>query len=326
MTKADYLKRIYKAYLTKEKSQLTFWHDKAEFNEKMRVGVLGQYYMKFHQKADYTAHLDSNGVPLLNYHGVVGVQYNPIAIAQYGLGNYNLWCDTGERQRYENLISAANWLVRNLVENRKGVRVWMHDFDFEYFRTLKAPWYSGLAQGQGISLLLRAAQATNDPVYARAAEKAYESITLQLEQGGVTDIDEEGHYWIEEYVLQPTLETTKILNGFLWGLWGAYDFWLTTKREDVHVLFQRFVGTIKANLHRYDTGYWSYYELTPQAIMNIASPFYHGLHVTQLRVMYAMTGDRFFEAYAEKWSRYKNSFLGKNAALFYKVLFKLLYY
>ena len=32
-----------------------------------------------------------NGIPLLNYHGIIGKQYNPIAIAQYGLGNLNFY-------------------------------------------------------------------------------------------------------------------------------------------------------------------------------------------------------------------------------------------
>ncbi len=34
---------------------------------------------------------DASGIPQLDYHGHIGLQYNPIAIAQFGLGNYNLW-------------------------------------------------------------------------------------------------------------------------------------------------------------------------------------------------------------------------------------------
>jgi len=326
MNKIDYLKRIFKAYLTKEKSQLTFWHDKAEVNEKMLVEQLGQYYMKFHQKADYTATLDHDGVPLLNYHGVVGVQYNPIAIAQYGLGNYNLWCDTGNAQRYDKFIRAANWLVHNLVKNHDGIDVWMHNFDFEYYKTLKAPWYSGLAQGQGISLLLRAAKATGDAKYADAAEKAFKSFTLKLESGGVIDIDGSGCYWIEEYVLQPTHEKTKILNGFIWALWGVYDYYIFTKNKDVLRLYEKFVETIMNNLDKYDTGYWSYYELTPQLIKNIASPFYHKLHVVQLLIMYEITGKDMFKEYSVKWEKYSDKKLFKSVALIYKAAFKILYY
>ena len=131
-------------------------------NEKMKTDELGQYYMLFHYKAEYNSYYDANGIPMLNYKGYIGLQYNPIAIAQYGLGNYNLWCDTHKESRFHKFITAADWLVDNLVKNRHGISVWMHHFDFLYREILRAPWYSGLAQGQGISLLLRAHKETND--------------------------------------------------------------------------------------------------------------------------------------------------------------------
>jgi len=55
--------------------------------------------MPFIAKADYPGFYDDKGIPMLDYHGTVGLQYNPIAIAQYGLGNYNLYYRTGEKSR-----------------------------------------------------------------------------------------------------------------------------------------------------------------------------------------------------------------------------------
>ena len=54
----------------------------------------------FYEKANYNGNYDGNGIPMLNYHGHIGLQYNPIAIAQWGLGNYNLWSETNEN-RYQ---------------------------------------------------------------------------------------------------------------------------------------------------------------------------------------------------------------------------------
>ncbi len=85
----NYYRRIFSAYLTPRKSQLTFWHETPEVNPNAGVKELGEYYMPFTRKADYPGDYDSHGIPMLNYHGTVGLQYNPIAIAQYGLGNYN---------------------------------------------------------------------------------------------------------------------------------------------------------------------------------------------------------------------------------------------
>ena len=86
-----YYRRIFSAYLLGGKSHLTFWHETPAENPNADPGELGEYYMLFAEKADYHGAYDSAGVPQLDYHGHIGLQYNPIAIAQYGLGNYNLY-------------------------------------------------------------------------------------------------------------------------------------------------------------------------------------------------------------------------------------------
>src|SRR5262249_4407639 len=152
----NYYHRIFSAYLGSGPSQLTFWHETPEINPNFRPGRLGEYYMTFTDKANYPGPFDQQGVPLLAYGGARGRQYNPIAIGQYGLGTYNLFARTGDPSRKTRFLKMADWLRSKLVPNQAGLGVWMHDFDFEYRDTLRAPWYSGLAQGQGISLLLRA--------------------------------------------------------------------------------------------------------------------------------------------------------------------------
>ena len=128
--------------------------------------------MSFIKKAKYVGHIDSDGIPLLDYQGKIGLQYNPIAIAQWGLGNYNLWWSNKSQINYLNFIKSADWLVKNLEENEYGFKVWMHHFNFEYRDLLEAPWYSGLAQGQGISVLVRAFKETKKEKYSNAATDA----------------------------------------------------------------------------------------------------------------------------------------------------------
>ena len=119
----NYYQRIFAAYLTRNKSQLTFWHGEPRVNEQFEPDQLGQYYMPFLAKADYAGHYDDRGIPMLDYHGAVGLQYNPIAIAQYGLGNYNLFCRMGERERLRKFLAIADWLVENLEQNSGGLWV-----------------------------------------------------------------------------------------------------------------------------------------------------------------------------------------------------------
>ena len=49
-------------------------------NENYTKDKLGPYYMSFHSKANYNGHYDADGIPMLDYYGSIGIQYNPIAI------------------------------------------------------------------------------------------------------------------------------------------------------------------------------------------------------------------------------------------------------
>jgi heparosan-N-sulfate-glucuronate 5-epimerase len=319
----NYYRRISSAYLLPGKSQLTFWHDHPQVNSGASIGQLGQYYMPFIEKAQYVGPHDAEGIPLLDYHGKIGLQYNPIAIAQWGLGNFNLFLRSNDQERRRKSLVAADWLVKRLELNPFGVPVWNHRFDWEYRTPLKAPWYSGLAQGQGISLLVRIAQETGKSEYLDAASRAFISFSKSTDEGGVVFTDERGDLWFEEYIVSPP---THILNGFIWAAWGVYDFFLATKEKPAEELFDRAVGTLSKNLDRYDLGFWSLYEQSGTRLPMVASRFYHQLHVAQLRLMYRLTGEDVFSRYADRWETYARSRAKRTRALCYKSAFKLCYY
>ena len=319
----NYYRRIFSSYLVPGTSQLSFWHDLPQVNPHAPIGELGEYYMPFSEKADYHGPRDSAGIPLLDYHGRIGLQYNPIAIAQWGLGNYNLFRRTGNDERKRKFLVASDWLCARLEQNSCGVWVWNHYFDWEYRTPLKAPWYSGLAQGQGISLLVRAYGETGEPAYLNAVERAFTSFLRATAEGGVTFTDERGDLWFEEYIVVPP---THILNGFVWALWGVYDYFLATKDRSAQHLFAKAVQTLRANLARYDLGFWSLYEQSGTSLPMVASSFYHQLHVVQLRVMHRLTGDELFARYAHRWEAYARSRAKRTRALCYKGAFKLCYY
>jgi heparosan-N-sulfate-glucuronate 5-epimerase len=318
----NYYRRIFSAYLTPANSQLTFWHETPALSD-FSHDNLGPYYMTFAQKADYSGIYDANEIPMLDYLGVIGPQYNPIAIAQYGLGNFNRYLMTAEAHRREKFLKVADWLVANLEVNPGGFRVWNHHFDFEYRTPLRAPWYSGLAQGQGISLLVRAHKDTGESKYLDAAQAAFQCMRAEVDKGGVISTDANGNRWIEEYIVSPP---THILNGFLWALWGVYDLALLTNDPKVWQVWQESLETLKKNLHSYDTGFWSLYEQSGTRMKMMASPFYHRLHIVQLRVMAKLTGNAFFQQYADRWAGYRESTVNRGRALVYKSIFKLCYY
>jgi hypothetical protein len=330
-----YYNRIFSVYLTPDNSQLTFWHDTPEENPGANIDELGEYYMDFCQKAHYSSHLDAGGIPMLDYRGKIGLQYNPIAISQWGLGNYNL-SRKNQSSQDQNLknpefrktcrrkyLAASNWLVSHLEQNSAGVWVWNHYFDWEYRDTLKAPWYSGLAQGQGISLLVRAYAETGNAEYLDSARRAFDSFLKSTAEGGVVFRDEQQRSWVEEYIVFPP---THILNGFIWAAWGIRDYFLTTKDGKAEELFEQVVQTLLANLHKYDFGFWSLYEQSGTRLPMLASPFYHKLHIVQLRVMYRLSGQKLFADFADRWQTYADRWSNRVRALCYKSVFKLCYY
>lgn len=322
-SRLNYYRRVLPAYLLPGKSQLTFWHERPQANPRATASDLGEYYMSFAEKADYAGYHDDSGIPMLDYHGEIGLQHNPIAIAQWGLGNYNLFCLRREEFRKRKFLAASDWLVSHLERNASGVWVWNHHFDWEYRNLLKSPWYSGLAQGQGISLLLRAHQETRNFAYLDCAKRAFESFLHETSEGGVIFTDANGDAWIEEYIVSPP---THILNGFFWAAWGVHDFFLATGSPEAETLFAKSTRTLLNNLDRYDLGFWSLYEQSGTRLPMVASPFYHQLHIVQLRVMAQLTGEDHFSRYADKWERYARSRAKRTRALCYKSAFKLCYY
>jgi len=317
-----YWRRILKVYLTQKKGYLSFWHERpavGDFDPKS----IGGYYMTFHDKARYGGPRDENGTILFDYFFDIGRQYNPLAIAQYGLGNFNLYLETGDQKYLEETRIQAEWLVENLEENEKGIPVWKHKFRWHYKTYLESGWYSAHSQGTGISLLARMYRETKDERYKETAIKAFRSLDILIKEGGTKFTDEEGLVWLEEYVIHPP---THILNGFLWALWGVWDFYLLSGDESSKKLFNACVKTLETKLERYDVGFWSRYDLSRQALPMIASPFYHKLHIVQLKVMHGITGKEIFERYAEKFERYERNWIKRKSAFFMKALFKIFYF
>jgi heparosan-N-sulfate-glucuronate 5-epimerase len=322
-SRLHYYQRIFSAYVLGGKSQLTFWHETPEVNLNSPPDRLGEYYMVFAEKARYAGYFDEAGIPMLDYRGRIGRQYNPIAIAQYGLAHYNAFCRTRNPASWDKVLHVAEWLTAHLENNPHGVALWNHHFDWEYRETLRAPWYSALAQGQGISLLVRAHQFANDGKYADAAERAFAAFLRSMEEGGVTFTDEKGDLWLEEYLVDPP---THILNGMIWAAWGLRDYFLVSGHPRAKELFDRAVGTLLTNLEKYDLGFWSLYEQSGTRLPMVASPFYHQLHIVQLLVMERLTGEAEFGRVAGRWEGYRQSRLRRWRALGYKAAFKVVYY
>jgi len=230
-----------------------------------------------------------------------------IMIFQYGLGAYDLYLlGIDKRKNLERFKAVLEWAVKAQQESGG----WL-TFSFKKGNDK----YSAMAQGEGISLLLRGYIELKDERYLNKAKQAINFLMKPIENGGTTLYCNEDIY-LKEYLDEPV-----VLNGWIFSLWGIYDY-LKVDREnnEIKSFYQKTLNTLERNLIKFDKGYWSMYDMSKR----IASPFYHELHVQQLKVMYDITGKEAFKQYAEKFEGYNTKFLYRKKAFFIKAIQKIM--
>lgn len=232
--------------------------------------------------------------------------YFSIATFQYGLGAYDLYLQSKNEAMLKKVIACANWAVEQQKE----------DGSWETFSHLnpEAP-FSAMAQGEGISLLCRAYLQTKDARYLEAVKKALPFMLRDVKDGGTAGY-EAGKTILYEYTFQ-----APVLNGWIFALWGIWDYCKLFPEElPVRQVLENSVQTMKEMLPMYDNGYWSLYR--PDGY--IASPFYHRLHIAQLRVMAELFEAPVFAEYADRWEAFRKKPINAARAFCYKAIQKVL--
>ena len=228
-----------------------------------------------------------------------------IAIFQYGLGAYDLYLETKDKNYYSRFMLSVEWAVEHQDSNG-GWKA----FESE----CKINPYSSMAQGEGISLLLRAFQETHKKQYLDKATKAINFMKKDIKENGCTV------YQREEIYLKEFPEKPLVLNGWIFSLFGIYDYFLLTKDDNIKSFFDKNVKTLVCVLPQFDNGYWSKYDIEKK----IASPFYHNLHVALLKVLCDLTGEKIFDEYSQKFDKYQKKKWNKIKAFLKKAIQKIL--
>jgi len=219
--------------------------------------------------------------------------YHPVFIARYSLASLNGYLSYGKYRYKESFINCLKWITANYVKEGDLIK-WFYNFDLKEYG-VKAPWISGMAQGQLVSVLLRAYFLLKNKEYLEIADGAINTMITPIEKGGTLSIDQYG-VWIEEV---PSKPPSHILNGFIFALAGLYEYMLVRGRKKK--IFNTLINSLKRNTVYYDLNYWSLYDLY---YYRPASIKYHIIHVKQLKWLYLITGYKEFKRVSEKW--YKN--------------------
>ena len=289
--------------------------DKMSVSKAHGANQLERYYIKSNSHRFYTVipsggiiSKDKNGVVLYKVPYTSEYHYYPVYVAEYAIGNFDKYIETKDEKYKENFLKQIDWLVEN-ISDRGNYGVWEHYYKLPYY-DFGIPWVHGMAQGLAVSALLRAYNITNKDVFLETARKAYGVFEIAIKGGGVRFVDKNGNIWLEEYGISPPAH---ILNGFIFALFGVYDFFLATKEEKALNLWREGIKTVETNLPQYDLGYWSLYNLVHE---HPAPLMYHTIHINQLSALYSLTGKKIFMQYAAKWEKCLNSRMNRGKASF----------
>ena len=245
------------------------------------------------QRADlYYAPRDAEGLPMRHYL-TVGVQYNPTRIAAYALAHFNRYERTRDEESKAAFFKAVEWFMR-----APDAR-WAYPFPW---LDLRPPWLSAMAQGEGISVLVRAWVLTHQQRYLTQAQRALEPLIQPIEAGGVRSSLDDGRPFLEEY---PTQTPDHVLNGFLYALIGLLDLARVVPSAVAPVGLDALLDSLEQHLAAWDAGFWSLYDLGYRRTgrPNLATVSYHNLHVTQLTFVGRVTQRRRLVQMAERWAQ-----------------------
>ncbi|GBE28683.1 hypothetical protein BMS3Bbin03_02633 [bacterium BMS3Bbin03] len=171
---------------------------------------------------------DSSGVPLFLYHNKF--YYHPVQIAQRSIELIDGYWHSNNKAYLKKAELLADKLIQ-IADTYDSILYFPYHFDFHLHglpnQLMIAPWYSGMAQGQALSVFSRLYMFTKNQSYLDYATKLFKSFfRFKGEKTPwVVYIDPLGYYWIEEYPMETPCNT---LNGYLFAIFGIYDYYLVT--------------------------------------------------------------------------------------------------
>lgn len=254
--------------------------------------------------------LDSNNVyqvdksKVRNLTSGGGTHYVPVTVALYALAHHTRFVRYNDPKDEALFLSNANWFRETISEDG----CWIYHFDL---LKSKAPWCSGMAQGLGLSALMRAYTHTGDESYLDAAKQALRTFELDNKYT-VTHITDDGYHFYEETSAKD--QPIQILNGFLFAMIGLRDMELMGGSIAAGEYYQQSIRTFKQYALEWETGNWSLYSLDPESNLRnhyrYVSPHYQRLHVVMLQALADQTGIKDFqEAYVRHLDYLENSWV-----------------
>lgn len=250
---------------------------------------------------DPTVQLDSTGLRIYLRRDNGQRADHPVAYAQYGLAALAEYQKTGEQIWLQRALRQADRL-EEMHTDRNGAWWFPYMFPWTYYqRTLTIPWWSGMAQGQVLSLFVRLHEETGDARWRTAADHTWASFVQP--RSGVepwSTIVDGNRLFFEEYAgNQPPL---LVLNGQVFAIFGVWDYWaLTGNPQALTYLDGASTTVLKIMPLVREPGEISYYCVQqPYCHSELwQNKAYHGTHSWQLFTLARLTGDPKFAEWGQ---------------------------
>ena len=242
---------------------------------------------------------DADGVRMLR----IGTTLfdHPVGQALYGLANVSSYDLTGDARYLDRAIAQATRLLDRKIVSRDA---WYFPYPYDFAlhglapETMRAPWYSAMAQGMALSLFVDLYQRTSDDSWLTAATGTVASFANEPQAGmpWTVHVDDAGYLWLDEYPVDPPNASDFTLNGHLFAAFGLFDYAtlsgdaLTTQWFDGGVTTARHYGASFAP-DGFRVQYWRSAYCLRHHVLDVK---YHGIVTSQFIALHSMTADAVF--------------------------------
>lgn len=218
---------------------------------------------------------------------------HPVAAEEYGIGLLEAYSKTHDRRQLRTAITQAHALLRTAHRSSNAL-FFAYPFRFDLNGNVNdpmtPPWYSAMAQGEGLALFVHLWLATHDAKWHRLLQPVFDSFFVQRTKKlpWAAFVDRGGWLWLEEYAKDPP---GLVLNGHLFAAFGIYQYWRLTHDPRAKRLIDGAFATIRHYFPRLRVpGDLSHYGLR----LGAQDINYHRVHIAQMLTVYRLTGDRWW--------------------------------
>ena len=174
--------------------------------------------------------------------------------------------------------------------------VWEYDFSWRSnYLDLRAPWRSGMAQGEALKLYSELYHRTGSSLWRDRARAVFQSMMTPWGEGGMLSPDTTHGYWWDEY--DPA---AMVWNGSMVALIGVGLYADATGDPDAQRAWVRGLDAARYWTQYIDDGKWTRYSLLAGYVI----PPYHAWHIQIAEALFQLTGDPVWSEYAARWKSY----------------------